>query len=76
MSDSDSSPKREPLSAEQKQALVLQRKADAKSATQDYRADEQATRDLTAKLRAERLQREKAGQTEPKQRGGGRSKPR
>jgi len=48
-----------PLSAEQKQALVVQRKADAKAATQDYHAEEQALRDKTAKLRAERLEREK-----------------
>lgn len=54
-------PERKPLSAEQRQALVVQRKADAKAATQDYRAEEQALRGKTAKLREERLKREKAG---------------
>lgn len=51
------------LSAEQKQALVVQRKADAKAATQDYHAEEQALRDKTAKLRAERLEREKKAES-------------
>lgn len=57
---------RKPLSAEEKQALVVQRKADAKAATQDYHAEEQALRDRTAKLRAERLEREKAEPSSPK----------
>jgi len=50
---------RKPLTAEEKQALALQRKADAQVAMRDYRADEQAVRDQTGKLRAERLEREK-----------------
>lgn len=58
---------RKPLNAEEKQALVMQRKADAKAATQDYHAEEQALRDRTAKLRAERLEREeKADPSSPK----------
>jgi hypothetical protein len=44
-------PKRKPLSPGQKQALVMQRKADAEAAVQDYHAEEQALRDRTAKLR-------------------------
>lgn len=51
---------RKPLTAEEKHALALQRKPDAQVATQDYRADEQAVRDRTGKLRAERLERERA----------------
>jgi len=64
--------KPKPLSAEQKQALVLQRKADAKAATQDYHAEEQALRDRTAKLRAERLEREKKGEPAPPKLAAGR----
>ena len=61
MSDSDStdSERREPLTAVEKQMRIVQRKADAKAGMQDYRAEEQATRDKTAKLREERLDSEK-----------------
>jgi hypothetical protein len=60
--------KRNPLIPEQKQALVMQRKADAEAVMQDYHAEERALRDRTAKLRAERLEREKAEPRPPKPR--------
>jgi len=78
MTDSDTPepPQRKPLTAEEKQALVVRRKADAEAAMQQYRADAQATRDRTAKLRAERLEREKDVNATPKQTSQRRSKPR
>lgn len=74
MSDSDptDSERREPLTAAEKQMRIVQRKADAKAATQDYRAEEQATRDKTAKLRKERLEREKKAEPSPQKRAAGR----
>jgi hypothetical protein len=71
---------RKPLTAEQKQELALQRKADAQVAMRDYRADEQEVRDRTGKLRAERLERERASsavamQTHSRRAGSGESGP-
>ena len=74
MTDSDptDSGRREPLTAAEKQTRIVQRKADAEAATQDYRADEQAMRDKTAKLREERLQREKKAEPSPPKLAAGR----
>ena len=66
-SDNPDVPQRKPLSTEEKQALAVQRKADAKAATRDYHAAARATRDRTARLRAERLERESAVSAGPPQ---------
>jgi hypothetical protein len=62
MSDSDAydPTQRTPLSAEEKQARAVARKADANAAMDEYRADEEATRQRTVKLRAQRLERQKS----------------
>ena len=52
--------KRNPLSAEEKQARIVLQRADAQAALKDYRNGEQKTRDRTETLRAERLAREQA----------------
>ena len=49
---------REPQTREEKEAQRVQRRQEADSAMRDYRAEEQALRDRTAKLRADRLARE------------------
>ena len=50
---------REPQTPEQKQSQLMQRRVEAEAAMRDYRAQEQALRDRTAKLREERRAREK-----------------
>src|SRR5262245_32758537 len=50
-----------PRTPAEKQALKAREAADSARAMADYRAEEQATRDRTARLRSERLAREAAG---------------
>jgi hypothetical protein len=44
---------------------LFRQREDAPKALDEYRAKQEATRDLTAKLRAERLAREASGKPKP-----------
>jgi hypothetical protein len=64
--DTSADAPRKPLTAEEKQERKAQKALEGAAALNEYRDQEMATRDRTAKLREERLAREAADKAPPK----------